>query len=75
MEHGAGFPCKPAACRAEGQERSGANQLLIGNEHSNRARLRLPARRCCELPATVGCPTASLPKYMRVWGFFSLSLA
>lgn len=42
----ADFPCRAAACQAEGQQRAVANQFLIENEPSNDAWAQLPAWGC-----------------------------
>jgi len=68
---GAVFRRRTAVCQAEGQERSVANQLLIGSEHSNRARPQLPARGCCEPAATL----AVLQLHPQTHQLFSLPAA
>lgn len=40
------FPCRAAACQAEGQQRAVANQFLIENEPSNDAWAQLPVWGC-----------------------------
>lgn len=60
---GAVFPCRAAACQAEGQQRAAANQLLIENEPSYDAWAQSPAWGCwSRLP-----PTALVSKYTRVY--------